>query len=321
MLAQIENTCTTYLTATVNLYFIDERAVHREDTLYAYAIGNFANGESFFHPAVSALNYIALKLLNTLFVSFFDFIVNRNAVTGFEIRNIVAQILARDGFNNRIHVLKNWGAKISKCLCFSNRSLPFSTKSCFLVITLHICSPIRMRKLRLQELNRLSTEDFRQASKLPMVVVLDNIRSMHNVGSFFRTTDAFRCEKLVLCGITAQPPHRDITKTALGADRSVLWEYFADTQAAVFELKKQGYFIIGVEQTTQSVPLQDFSMPEKPIAVIFGNEIDGLQSEVLELCNVCIEIPQAGTKHSLNVSVAAGIVLWHFCAPHLSSLP
>lgn len=177
-----------------------------------------------------------------------------------------------------------------------------------------------MRKLRLQELNRLSTEDFRQASKLPMVVVLDNIRSMHNVGSFFRTTDAFRCEKLVLCGITARPPHRDITKTALGADRSVLWEYFADTQAAVLELKKQGYFIIGVEQTTQSLPLQDFSMPEKPIAVIFGNEIDGIQSEVLELCNVCIEIPQAGTKHSLNVSVAAGIVLWHFCAPHLSSL-
>lgn len=177
-----------------------------------------------------------------------------------------------------------------------------------------------MRKLRLQELNRMSAEDFKQASKLPVVVVLDNIRSMHNVGSFFRTADAFRCEKLVLCGITARPPHRDITKTALGADRSVLWAYFADTQAAVLELKQQGYYIIGVEQTTQSLPLQEFSVPNQPVAVIFGNEIDGIQSEVLELCNACIEIPQAGTKHSLNVSVAAGIVLWHFCAPQLSSL-
>ena len=177
-----------------------------------------------------------------------------------------------------------------------------------------------MRKLRLQELNRLSTEDFHQSAKLPFVGVLDNIRSMHNVGSFFRTSDAFRCEKLILCGITAQPPHRDITKTALGADRSVSWEYFADTRDAVLKLKEQGYFIIGVEQTTQSLPLQGFQMPNQPVAVIFGNEIDGIQSEVLELCNACIEIPQAGTKHSLNVSVAAGIVLWHFCAPHLSSL-
>jgi len=177
-----------------------------------------------------------------------------------------------------------------------------------------------MRKLRLQELNRLSKENFRQSAKLPFVVVLDNIRSMHNVGSFFRTADAFRCEKLMLCSITARPPHRDITKTALGADRSVLWEYALNTAEAVKALKQQGYFIIGVEQTTHSLPLQQFFTPNQPIAVIFGNEIDGIQSEVLELCNACIEIPQAGTKHSLNVSVAAGIVLWHFCAPHLSSL-
>lgn len=177
-----------------------------------------------------------------------------------------------------------------------------------------------MRKLRLQELNRLSTEAFQAASKLPIVVVLDNIRSMHNVGSFFRTADAFRCEKLLLCGITATPPHRDITKTALGADRSVSWEYCADTTAAMKALKDQGYTLIGVEQTTGSLSLQQFSLPENPTAIIFGNEIDGIQSEVLELCNACVEIPQAGTKHSLNVSVAAGIVLWHVCAPQLSSL-
>lgn len=172
----------------------------------------------------------------------------------------------------------------------------------------------------MQELNRLSTADFHRAAKLPLVVVLDNIRSMHNVGSFFRTADAFRCEKIVLCGITAQPPHRDITKTALGADRSVSWEYYADALSAIDDLKQLGYAIIGVEQTTHSIPLQQFLLPENPIAIIFGNEIDGIQSEVLELCNACIEIPQAGTKHSLNVSVAAGIVLWHLCAPHLSSL-
>lgn len=177
-----------------------------------------------------------------------------------------------------------------------------------------------MRKLRLQELNRLSTEAFQAASKLPIVVVLDNIRSMHNVGSFFRTADAFRCEKLLLCGITATPPHRDITKTALGADRSVSWEYYADTTAAMKALKEQGYTLIGVEQTTGSLSLQEFSLPENPTAIIFGNEIDGIQSEVLELCIACVEIPQAGTKHSLNVSVAAGIVLWHVCAPQLSSL-
>jgi tRNA G18 (ribose-2'-O)-methylase SpoU len=177
-----------------------------------------------------------------------------------------------------------------------------------------------MRKLRLQELNRLSKEDFRTAAKIPVVVILDNIRSMHNVGSFFRTADAFRCEKLLICGITARPPHRDITKTALGADRSVSWEYYPETSAAIQHLKDTGYAIIGIEQTTESVSLQDFSVPSQPVALIFGNEIDGIQSEVLELCNACIEIPQAGTKHSLNVSVAGGIVLWHFCASHLASL-
>jgi tRNA G18 (ribose-2'-O)-methylase SpoU len=177
-----------------------------------------------------------------------------------------------------------------------------------------------MRKLRLQELNRLSAEDFKLATKLQVVVVLDNIRSMHNVGSFFRTADAFRCQKIILCGITAKPPHRDITKTALGADRSVSWEYFPETLSAIRDLQQQGYAVLGVEQTTKSLPLQQFSMPNQPVAFIFGNEIDGIQSEVLELCKACIEIPQAGTKHSLNVSVAAGIVLWHFCGSQLSSL-
>lgn len=189
-----------------------------------------------------------------------------------------------------------------------------------MVISQHLCKWNFMRKLRLQELNRLSTEAFQASSKLPVIVVLDNIRSMHNVGSFFRTADAFRCEKILLCGITAQPPHRDITKTALGADRSVSWEYHADTASAIKGLKGMGYTLVGVEQTTQSVPLQSFLMPQNPTAIIFGNEIDGIQSEVLELCHTCVEIPQAGTKHSLNVSVAAGIVLWHLCAPQLSSL-
>lgn len=177
-----------------------------------------------------------------------------------------------------------------------------------------------MRKLKLQELNRLSTEAFKEAEKLPIAIVLDNIRSMHNVGSIFRTADAFRCEHICLCGITAQPPHRDITKTALGADRSVHWQYYKKTTEAIADLKSRGFYVIGVEQTSSSVQLQSLNMPQKPIALIFGNEIDGIDTEVLELCDAWVEIPQAGTKHSLNVSVAAGIVLWHFASPRLSAV-
>lgn len=175
-----------------------------------------------------------------------------------------------------------------------------------------------MKKLRLSELNRLSTEDFIQSEKLPVVVVLDNVRSMHNVGSVFRSSDAFRVQKIMLCGITATPPHRDITKTAIGAEKSVAWRYYEKSKAAVEELIADGYTIFAVEQTRNSVHLQDINFPSGKIAFVFGNEIDGVLEEVLEICNTCIEIPQAGTKHSLNISVACGIVLWEYARLQLS---
>jgi tRNA G18 (ribose-2'-O)-methylase SpoU len=177
-----------------------------------------------------------------------------------------------------------------------------------------------VRKLKLQELGRLSAEEFQEAEKLPYVVVLDNVRSMHNVGSVFRTADAFRAEKIFLCGITATPPHREIRKTAIGAERSVLWEYEKNSADCVNKLKAAGYRILGVEQTDKSLPLQDIKTDSGKVAFVFGNEIDGISAEVLEICHGCIEIPQAGTKHSLNISVACGIVLWQYVAPRLPRL-
>ncbi len=168
-----------------------------------------------------------------------------------------------------------------------------------------------MRKLTLTELGRMSLEQHQQASKLPIVVVLDNLRSQHNIGSIFRTADAFRLEAVYLCGITAKPPNREMNKTALGATESVDWKYFSTTVEAVSTLKERKYTLIGVEQTTLSIPLGSFKLPAtEGIALIFGNEVSGIEQEVLDMVETCIEIPQYGTKHSLNVSVSAGIVIW-----------
>ena len=166
-----------------------------------------------------------------------------------------------------------------------------------------------MRKLTTDELNRLSKEEFEKADKTPIIIVLDNIRSLSNVGAFFRTADAFRIEALYLCGITACPPHREIHKTALGADETVKWQYFKTTKEACQQLKTDGYRIFAIEQIEGSVPLQDFGF-EPRTAYILGNEVEGVSEEALLYCDGAIELPQEGTKHSLNVSVCAGIVMW-----------
>lgn len=170
-----------------------------------------------------------------------------------------------------------------------------------------------MRKLKNSELNRLSIEEFKKSGKTPLVVVLDNIRSLNNIGSVFRTSDAFLIEKIILCGITAKPPHKDIHKTALGATESVNWEYTESTIDAVNKLKDEGYIIVSIEQTENATMLQNFEIEKKKkYAVIFGNEVKGVQQEIIDLSNYSIEIPQYGTKHSFNISVSAGIVLWEF---------
>ena len=166
-----------------------------------------------------------------------------------------------------------------------------------------------MRKLSMDELNRLSKEDFERAEKLPIKIVLDNIRSLSNVGAFFRTADAFRISELILCGITACPPHREIHKTALGADETVKWRYFENTEAACQALKAEGYHIFAVEQVEKSIPLQDFVFAANT-AYILGNEVEGVSEEALPYCEAAIELPQEGTKHSINVSVCTGIVMW-----------
>jgi 23S rRNA (guanosine2251-2'-O)-methyltransferase len=168
-----------------------------------------------------------------------------------------------------------------------------------------------MRKLSMDELGRKTAEEVKQAEKHRFIVVLDNIRSMHNVGSVFRTADAFLAEAVFLCGYTPQPPHRDIQKTALGATESVDWIYYEKTTDAVTQLKEKGYRIYGIEQTDNSISLEKIgSETNEPIAVIFGNEVEGVDEEVLKMCDGVIEIPQFGMKHSLNISVAAGIVMW-----------
>ncbi len=168
-----------------------------------------------------------------------------------------------------------------------------------------------LRKRTMEELNRKSVADFRESDKQKMVVVLDNVRSMHNVGSIFRTSDAFLIEKIWLCGFTPQPPHRDIQKTALGATETVAWEYQQEIISCIEELKKAGYTLIAVEQAEGSVELPLWKVDkDQKLAVVFGNEVEGVQDKVLALCDAAIEIPQMGTKHSLNVSVAAGILLY-----------
>ena len=178
-----------------------------------------------------------------------------------------------------------------------------------------------MRKLGMDELHRLSVNEFRESEKMPVIVVLDNIRSMHNVGSVFRTADAFLVRGIYLCGYTPQPPHRDIHKTALGATETVEWTYFGSAAEAVSALREAGYRVFAVEQTAESVVLQAFSGEYNgPLAVVFGNEVDGVSDDALALCDGAIEIPQWGMKHSLNISVAAGIVLWELVRDHKKKL-
>ena len=168
-----------------------------------------------------------------------------------------------------------------------------------------------MRKLRNNELGRISVSTFKKTTKTPIIVVLDNIRSLNNVGAVFRTSDAFLIEKIYLCGITATPPHREIHKTALGATESVDWEYKENTLALVNELKVQGVVVAAIEQAENSLMLDEFSLDAtKKIAIVLGNEVKGVQQEVVSTADYCVEIPQKGTKHSLNISVSCGVVLW-----------
>ncbi len=170
-----------------------------------------------------------------------------------------------------------------------------------------------MRKLKITELNRKSVEQFRDTEKIPLIIVLDNIRSLNNIGSVFRTSDAFLVESIYLCGITSKPPHAEIHKTALGAEFSVDWAYFDETTDAVIKLKKNGYTVFAIEQVTNSISLEKLQLDKKnKYAVIFGNEVKGVQQEVVDICEGSIEIPQYGTKHSLNVSVTTGIIVWNF---------
>lgn len=176
---------------------------------------------------------------------------------------------------------------------------------------------LKMRKLKTLEMHRLSVEQFKKAEKLPLIVVLDDVRSLYNVGSVFRSCDAFRIEAVWLCGITATPPHQEIHKTALGAEDSVSWRYFNTAAEAVMELKAAGRMVLAVEQCEGSTMLDSFTPDMKnKYAVILGNEVKGVHQEVIDLCDGCLEIPQCGTKHSLNVSVTAGIVAWTFFASH-----
>lgn len=173
----------------------------------------------------------------------------------------------------------------------------------------------------MQELNRLSPEASLGAGKMPVLVMLDNVRSMLNVGAVFRNADAFAASGLILCGITACPPAREIRKTALGAEESVHWQYFADALEAAEHIKSQGYSLWAVEQATNSIPLHEVKgFGEGKTCLIFGNEVEGVQQSLLNLCDGCIEIPQSGAKHSLNVAVSSGVVLWHYYAQLRSHL-
>lgn len=175
------------------------------------------------------------------------------------------------------------------------------------------------KKLKLWELERVSEEQFKKQDKFPIIVILNDIRSLNNIGSFFRTADAFNVEKIYLCGITAQPPHREIQKTALGATESMAWEYRANINNLVSELKQNGVKICSIEQTENTVKLDNVAnLPNERYALVFGNEVNGVDQDVVDSSDMVIEIPQYGTKHSLNVSVCAGIVMWEFAKKYLS---
>lgn len=179
-----------------------------------------------------------------------------------------------------------------------------------------------MRKLKITELNRLTTEEFKSRKKTPLIVVLDNVRSLHNVGSVFRTSDAYLVEAVCLCGITSTPPHAEIHKSALGAENSVDWVYFEDTLEAIKELKTKGFEVLAIEQAEGSTMLNQLEInPAGKYAVVLGNEVKGVQQAVVDACDGCIEIPQYGTKHSLNVSVTAGIIIWEFASKLFNNKP
>lgn len=176
-----------------------------------------------------------------------------------------------------------------------------------------------MKKLKLAELKRLSEADYAAAPKFPVILVADRIRSGHNVGSFFRTADGFRLEKVILCGYSARPPHTEIYKTALGAEDTVVWEEFPTAAAAILHYKSLGYRAIGLEQTTGSISLETWNpAPDGKWLVVVGNEVDGVAQDALECCDTLVEIPQFGTKHSLNVSIATGIILWEIMRSKLA---
>lgn len=174
-----------------------------------------------------------------------------------------------------------------------------------------------MRKLKNEELNRLSAVEFREMSKKPVIIVLDNVRSLHNVGSIFRTADAFLVEAIYLCGITGTPPHREIMKTALGATETVNWKYFENTLEALNDLNNNGYKVYAVEQAENSTKLHQFAWDKEKTAFVFGHEVDGVGQEVIDRCSACIEVPQLGSKHSLNIAVCAGVVLWQVLSAEL----
>lgn len=177
------------------------------------------------------------------------------------------------------------------------------------------------RKLQNEELNRISTEEFKQAAKLPVVIILDNVRSQNNVGSVFRTSDAFRIEKIYLCGITSTPENREVHKTALGAEDAVDWEYMKETRDVVEKLKAEGYRIYAIEQAENTTSLEDLNIGlDGKYALVFGNEVKGVQQDIIDRSHACVEIPQFGTKHSFNISVTVGIVLWQIVRPLLPAL-
>ena len=167
-----------------------------------------------------------------------------------------------------------------------------------------------MKKLKNKDLQRINIEAFKRAEKTHITIVLDNVRSALNVGSVFRTSDAFLIENIILCGITATPPNKEIRKAALGSTNSVNWKYIKNTTDAVKQLIKEGYYVVGIEQADKSTKLNEFELPKKPIAIILGNEVNGVDQQAIDLCNEVIEIPQFGTKHSLNIAVTSGIVIW-----------
>lgn len=173
-----------------------------------------------------------------------------------------------------------------------------------------ICYFCAMRKLSMDELNRKSVDEFKRSEKIPVVVVLENIRSAYNVGSVFRTADAFLIEAIFICGYSAKPPHKEIKKTALGAEDTVHWKHFKNAADAISELRNEQYKIFAVEQVENSISLEKFKSGSEKIAVVFGNEVTGVEQSTIQLCDGCIEIPQLGMKHSLNIATAAGVVLW-----------